>query len=91
MKAKAPGVKHGSRHSVSAIFRPCVESRQGPTTRSQPHFPFSAGSFSFLAQFRDVLDLVTHPVARPDKRFLFVSQFVQQVVGHLHAPGPQLS
>lgn len=34
---------------------------------------------------------LTHPVSWSDKRFLFGSQFVQQVVGHLHASGPQFS
>lgn len=34
---------------------------------------------------------LTHPVSWSDERFLFGSQFVQQVVGHLHASGPQFS
>lgn len=34
---------------------------------------------------------LTHPVSRSDERFLFGSQLVQQVVGHLHTSGPQLA
>lgn len=34
---------------------------------------------------------MTHPVSRSDQWFLFGSQFVQQVVGHLHTSGPKFT
>lgn len=85
-------MESGSRHrSVSALFRPSVEWHRARLQRANLSLH---GLLCFLEDFGFLLlplDPGTYPVARSDKWFLFVPQFVQQVVGHLHTPGPQFS
>lgn len=85
MKPQTSGVKQAADRDVSAIFRPCVEWRQA---RLKSDNDSETPVFGFILLLSD---LRTYPVAGSDERFLFVSQFVQQVVGHLHTPGPQFS
>lgn len=51
----------------------------------------SAGESHVRPPFMSQRFFFTYPVSRSDERLLFGSELVQQVVGHLHTPGPQFS